>query len=259
MGRRPSSGATTNRPTRHGSGSGVLRGSMVPLYTAEKVTKSTLTFFSLALHPKALLFEYHVDRKLVEEGVVSRASVEHFRKARRNLVNAFTVHDPDAAKGGSLPLTARFWPVPKERLEVAEGQRSLFDDIEGWRARLDDPDQVLIHKSNWDHSVWDIDGEEILMPVELSVWGKQYDLKQVELHLTGHPAVVSFEIVPNDVWQNHEISGTHLGELVIDPRKFDRALLPKIVNRSWLQDHVVRGYSGKEHDLLGLASLRKPS
>lgn len=237
---------------------------MVSLYTAEKVSKTTLEFFPVELHPKALRMEHRVDGELKGEGLVRRVSIETFLEAGHNLVDVFVGPDEDdePLPRPSLPLTALYWPVPKPMLEKAEGTRrgdpDLFDLIEGWQARLDQPDNVLIHKSGWDHSVWGIDGNEILMPIELEVWGTRFDLKQVELHLVGHPALVDFEIVKNPVYRNHEISGSHTGRLIVDPRKFDRSKLPEVVTRSWLQHEVVDGYSDKENDLLGLAALRRP-
>lgn len=232
---------------------------VAPLYTAKKVTQTTMMFYPLALHPKALRFEQRVDDQLTAEGVVRLVMFEHFQRAGKNLVEAFTDYKETDEFDKSLPRAARYWLVQKERLEAPEGDRDLFDDIDGWQDHLDDPDYVLVYKSLWNHSLWNIDGCGILMPMELSVWGTRYDLGQVAKHVRCHPAVTSFSIVPNTCWQNHEISGTHLGKLVVDPRKFDRVLLPSVVTRSWLQHMVVDGYSDKEHDLLGLASLRKAS
>jgi hypothetical protein len=229
-----------------------------PEYTAEKIRRTTLAFYALSLHPKALRFELRTDGVLTAEGIVRRESVECFQKEGQDLVDGFTGLTSDFEPGSvSLRKRAIYWPVERARLEVAEGnENNLYDTFEGWQARVDDPYCVLIHKSDWDHTVWDTEAKQILMPVELSLWGTRFNLDEVSGYLKSHPAVVSFEVVSNTCWQNHGISGTHLGKLIVDPKKFAPSALPKVVSKSWLQHEVVEGLSGTAHDLLGLAPFR---
>lgn len=222
-----------------------------PLYTSKKSDVTTMDFYVLENQPKALRYVRKLNGTLLDEGAVPRATIEKLRRRRANIVD-FYAERRDYQK--SLSENAFYWAVPTEALSKAETHHGLFGYIETSAKHLDDPAYTLIHKSSWDHQVWDLDGKRVPLPFLLILWGTRFNLKEVEEHLKGREGVISFEIVPNECRQNYSITGTHLGELVIDPKALDLPEEADLTNR-WYEDHVLHGFYGPEYDYLGLHKL----
>lgn len=231
---------------------------MKPLYyTASKAAITTLDFYPLEAHPKALWMQRKLDGKLVQEAAVPHAAFDRLRFEGEDIVGFYLTHHPKV----SLPPNAIYWPVPNEVLSKAEGTEAykprsdLFDFIESAGKNCEAPNHTLIYKSTWDHQVYDIEGRRVLVPLQFSLWETRFDLSMVGRHLKNHPAVISFEIVNNKVPQNYEISGRYLGSLVVHPGALD---IPAGVNptRTWFQDNVINGFGGPQYDLLGIHQFR---
>lgn len=227
---------------------------MKPLYTGTLVVTTITEFFPIDLHPTALRFEQKCDGQPTFRGVVPRKAIEALDNPSDYFLASKGEHEEQ-----SLSANAVWWPVKKDLLLTAEGPGlDLFDHFDKWELKhLNDPDYTLVCKSGWDHRIWGIDGEQILMPTCVELWGTHYDLSAVEAHLKDHPNVVSFEIERNRCYQNHAISGTHLGQLVIDPKGLD---LPKDaeIGPSWFRNYFLYGSVQNEtdFDLLGLRQFK---
>lgn len=222
-----------------------------PVFSCRRIIRESVILYGLRLHPEALKIVFRRDGAVVRRGAVRRSVAEGLVKSGGNSVERWISYEGQK----SLPDNAMFWAVPSEALRRPEGRdNDLFDHVKDQGGHLNDPDWTLIHKSGWDHQVWGVDGKRVLIPIAVDLWETRFDLKAVDAHLKGRPGVVSFEIRENPVPPNWEISGRHLGRLVLDPSKMD-IQDGTDVNRSWLEQAVVLGIWGPGLDLLGLHSL----
>ncbi len=179
---------------------------------------------------------------------------------KMNLIEFFVEKKrPVEETGKSLPLGSYFWAVPKSALLVAETDAE--SDLFNWASKdlpLDES-VTLINKSGWDHTVWSVEGKQLLLPISLTLWGTRFNLTQVEAHLKdlAHPAVISFEIRRNNCSQNYGISGYHQGHLVLNVSKLEglkECLGP--LSRSDIERHVINNFEPPHMDLLGLDPFR---
>lgn len=212
---------------------------MKPILTASKSDVTTVEFYPLELWPQALWMVQKLNGTLVQEGAVTRSVVEAqdpstlavFFTAPNSLLDARASSVSGVDK--SLPLNSIFWPVLRTKL--SDPNAELWPDIHGsFRVSKQDADNplfILLHKSGWDHQVWGVDRKPLMAPLRLKIWGIDYHLNRLGEHLTTvHGKHFSdFEVEPNPVWQNHEISGRSLGHVTFDPTGFD---FPKKVSRS---------------------------
>lgn len=235
-------------------------------FYSQKITTDRLEFFELKNYPKALRFEKRTNGNLVAEGIVRRGPIEEQWTAGVNLIDFLQSYDQNNRE--SLRTNSRYWFVPIKALSTTD---DLFEYHDDKIFHAEDPDWIPICQSDYDHRIWDLNGQPIFAPMELKIWGTEFNLEKVKAHLTDHPAVISFEIEFNQVRQNWGISGKYQGKLVLDLTKlsiveqlktasnihFDSwCPSPPVAHRTWLENNVVRNLHGNEWDCLGLAQFK---
>jgi len=227
-----------------------------PIFVAEKTDYTTIEFYDLEFHPKALRFVYKKNNKIIREHAVPRATIERLRDEKKNIID-FYLSPPNISElKRSLPPNPLFWAVPKESLDEPESEKNDLYKFYSNFTGLDDPNCLLIHRSSWDGQIWDIEFNAILIPLTFELWGTRFDLNEVAEFLKGKPGIISFDIVPNRCRQNYEISGRYLGNLILDPKKLDIPLKTPLT-RSFFEDNVFHGFNGPKFDYLGLHQFFK--
>lgn len=223
----------------------------------KQVIENNFLFFEIAKDPAALYYELVRNGERIKHGVLRRSFIEKLRdEGKSDQIIDFIAKFTSYQKEASLPDNAIYFPVPMEKLKFPEDENlDLFKFAIYNPEILENPEYKLIHKSSFDHSVWDIDGNRVLMPTLFTLWGSTFDLHKLAAHLKQFPSVISLNIIKNPVCQNWDISGYELGKLVLDPSK----LPPEnchLYSRKWIEDHVIHGFFGQEFDYLQLKSFR---
>jgi hypothetical protein len=126
------------------------------------------------------------------------------------------------------------------------------------RAQLDG--YVPLHMNFYDHTIWDMAGKQVAVPVQIELWESDLDLDAVGVHLADDERVIDYEIVRNPVGQNHDISGKRLGMLTVRLTDANIAQIAEISGRSvspdCIQSFVGNRRLSTDGDVLGLAPFR---